>query len=570
MIKSPKRSMEFTTVIHMVVIAIAIGSVSSPQYGAAAEQQLTATKQLTQVVETDKGPVQGYISEGVAKFLGIPYAAPPVGNLRWRPPVAHARWRKVYSATKFAPICAQATTLGVYAGPRNTNEDCLYLNIFTPDINPVASRPVLVYLHGGGNFDGETVGYDGSKLASEGGIVVVTVEYRLNLMGFFAHPALDKEGHLFGNYGILDQQAALKWVQRNIAKFGGDKNNVTLGGQSAGAVDTMINMVSPLATGLFHRAICQSGCWAIYPAATRAAAEATGVAVAKAAGCGSGTDPEVAQCLRDLPAAKIEELAGTASEWSKFVIVPGIVDGQIVPDQPLTLLKDGLFNHVPLMTGDTRDEWEFLLAISEYWSSTNSKLRTPPTAKQYIDYVKTTFGPPQYREGTASKVLSLYQLKEFRTPQLAWNRVGSDAAICNVRRLTRILAPQIPVYAYEFADRSAPSIFPHMPGLEMQAYHTGDIQYLFPLWHGSSLGVQHPLDGRQSALSNEMISAWANFARMGNPNGLGNSPWPRYTINGDTPDWLIEEISGFSSLSDRQYSQRHHCDLWDSVALSKP
>jgi para-nitrobenzyl esterase len=531
----------------------------------AAVPDQSVEKKLSPVVETKEGPVQGFLSNDVTKFFGIPYAEPPVGNLRWQPPKDHAPWTNVLQATEFAPICALTTTLGVFSGPRNNNEDCLYLNVFTPNINPSASLPVIVYIHGGGNFDGETPGYDGSKLASQGKVVVVTMEYRLNLLGFLAHPALDNEGHLFGNYGILDQQAALKWVERNIAKFGGDKNNVTVGGQSSGSVDTMIHMVSPLASGLFHRAICQSSCFANYPAATKAAAEATGVAFAEAAGCGSGAGPNVARCLRNLPADKVEELAGTASAFSRFIIVSGIVDGQIILDQPLTLFKSGRFNRMPLVSGATKDEWDFFFAITEYWTNTDNALRTPPTAEQYLNYVNTSFVPPEYSGGTAAKVLALYPLSAFKRPHLAWGRVATDLKICDVRRLIRILAPQIPVYAYEFADRTAPSIFPDMPGLEMQAYHAGDIQYLFPRWHGAPVGIQRPLNGQQTKLSDQIVSAWANFARTGNPNGSGISPWPRYATSANSPAWLIEDLPGLSSLTDGQYSILHHCDFWDSV-----
>jgi para-nitrobenzyl esterase len=546
-------------------LAVAFGTLCASWSGAAAAADQTAEKKLSPVVETIEGPVQGIISNGVTKFLGVPYAQPPVGDLRWWPPKNHAPWTNVLQATKFAPICALTTTLGVFSGPRNNNEDCLYLNVFTPNINSSAPLPVIVYIHGGGNFDGETPGYDGSKLASQGKVVVVTMEYRLNLMGFLAHPALDNEGHLFGNYGILDQQASLKWVERNIAKFGGDKNNVTLGGQSAGSIDTMIHMVSPPATGLFHRAFCQSSCYANYPAVTKAAAEATGVAFAEAAGCGSGTGPEVAQCLRNLPAVKVEELAGTASAQSKFIIGSGIIDGQIVPDQPLTLFKSGRFNHVPLISGATKDESDFSFAIAEYWTNADNALRTPPTAEQYLNYVNTSFVPPGYSDGTAAKVLTLYPLGAFKSPQLAWGRAATDSKICDVRTLIRILAPQIPVYAYEFADRTAPSIFPNMPGLEMQAYHTADIQYVFPLWHGGPLGVQRPLNSEQRKLSDQMVSGWSNFAGTGNPNGSGTGPWPRYATSGDTPAWLIEDLPALSSLTDRQYSLLHHCDFWESV-----
>ena len=253
------------------------------------------------VVQTAQGPVQGMLKNGVNEFLGIPYGTPPVStdpaaapcsptNLRWCPPVEHARWTEVRDATAYGPICAQTNEFGVFAGPPNDNEDCLYLNVFTPKLGKSGRPlPVIVWIHGGGNVDGETPGYDGSRLAAQG-TVVVSMEYRLNVLGWLAHPALDQEGHLFGNYGALDQQLVLKWVQRNIAQFGGDKNNVTVGGQSAGAIDTGLNMASPRAKGLFERAICESYCPApLNPggaAASLTSAEATGVAMSVAAGCG--------------------------------------------------------------------------------------------------------------------------------------------------------------------------------------------------------------------------------------------------------------------------------------------
>jgi para-nitrobenzyl esterase len=550
-------------------IAVALGTLCASWAGAAAGPDRATEKRLSPVVETREGPVQGFISNGITKFLGIPYAEPPVGNLRWQPPKDHAPWTDVLKATEFAPICALITTLGVFSGAPNNNEDCLYLNVFTPEgLDPSARLPVIVWIHGGGNVDGETPGYDGSKLASQGKAVVVTMEYRLNLMGFLAHPALDNEGHLFGNYGILDQQAVLKWVERNIAGFGGDKDNVTVGGQSAGAVDTGLHMVSPLAAGLFHRGICQSFCMA-FRLPTRAAAEATGVAFAVAAGCGPGTGPDVAQCLRNLAAARVEELAGTASTQGKFITGRGLVDGQIIPDQPLTLFTNGRFNHMPLMNGNTADETNFGLAITEYFSNTDNALRTPPSAEQYLNYVNTTYAPPAYPSGTATKVLAVYPLGDFKSPHLAWDRVGTDSGVCNQRRLDKILAPQIPVYAYEFADRTAPFYFPDMPQMDALAYHTADIQYLFPLWHGGPLGTPHPLNPQQTMLSDQLVSAWANFARTGNPNGSGNNPWPRYTAGAETPAWLIQDLPGPFTLTDAQYSALRHCDFWDSVAATQ-
>jgi para-nitrobenzyl esterase len=551
-----------------VGLAVALGALCASWPAMTAAQDQKTEKKPGPIVQTKEGPVQGFISNGVTTFLGIPYAEPPVGDLRWRPPKDHAPWTDVLKATEFGPICALVTTLGVFSGPPNNNEDCLYLNVFTPDLDASAKLPVVVWIHGGGNVDGETPGYDGSKLASQGRTVVVTMEYRLNLMGFLAHPALDSEGHPFGNYGILDQQAVLKWVARNIATFGGDKDNVAVGGQSAGAVDTGHHMLSPLSAGLFQRAICQSFCLG-FTLPTKAEAEAKGVAFAEAAGCGAGTGPDVAQCLRNLPSAKIEELAGTVSTQGKFISGRGVVDGQILPDQPLTLFANGRFNHVPLMNGNTADEANFGLAITEYFSSTENAHRTPPTADQYLNYVNTTYAPPAYPEGTAAKVLAAYPVGAFKTPQLAWDRVGTDSGICNQRRLDKILASQIPVYAYEFADATAPFFFPDMPGMEALAYHTADIQYVFPLWRGGPLGIPHPLNPQQTKLSDQIVSAWANFARTGNPNGSGNTPWPRYTVAADAPAWLIQDLPTSSTLTDAQYVALRHCDFWDSVTVTQ-
>jgi para-nitrobenzyl esterase len=246
-------------------------------------------------VDTRQGPVEGFTATGVTQFLGIPYAAPPVGDLRWRPPQPAASWSRVREAKAFGPACAQVTTLGVFAGPANANEDCLTLNVFTPKLGPQAKAPVIVWIHGGGNVDGASSDYDASRLASLGNTVVVTINYRLGLFGWLAHPALDAEGHPFGNYGLLDQQAALRWVKDNIAAFGGDPANVTVGGQSAGSVDTEAHVASPLAAGLLHRAIFQS---IVVDGAPLPAAEKQGSDFAEAAGCGRGPGPDVAACLR--------------------------------------------------------------------------------------------------------------------------------------------------------------------------------------------------------------------------------------------------------------------------------
>jgi para-nitrobenzyl esterase len=225
---------------------------------------------------------------------------------------------------------------------RTTTKDCLYLNVFTPSLDSSARLPVIVWIHGGGLVDGESNDYDASKLASQGHTVVVTINYRLSLLGWLAHPALDAEHHLFGNYGTLDQQLGLRRVKRNIGEFGGDKSNITLGGQSSGASSTASNVVSPLAAGLFDRAIVESG--SAYVSMTPLSlAETKGTNFSVAAGCGSGSDAATAKCLRSLTAAQIMTLSGTTSANGPY-IAGMIVDGQIFPQGGATAFDSGKFN----------------------------------------------------------------------------------------------------------------------------------------------------------------------------------------------------------------------------------
>jgi para-nitrobenzyl esterase len=294
-----------------------------------------------------------------------------------------------------------------------------------------------------------------------------------------------------------------------------------------------------------------------------APAEAAGVAFSVAAGCGSGTDAATAKCLRSLTAAQVEKLAGTASASSAFISGQGIVDGQIVPILPVTAFRNGQFNHVPLMNGNVEDEENFNLAITEYFSGPP---RTPATAAQYVNFINTTYVPPAYPAGSAAKVLAQYPLAAFASPQLAWDRLGTDAGICGERIVDKLLAPQIPLYAYEFDDQTAPFYFPKMPGFVSLAYHTADIQYLFPLWSGGPDGIVHQLNNKQEKLSDQLVAAWTNFAWTGNPNGQGNTPWPRYTNSTTKPAWLIQDLPVLSTLTDTQYAALRKCDFWNTLA----
>ena len=537
---------------------LALGLMSQP---AQAQQQTQEQAQqpppgLPQgpVVNPPAGPVQGLNNNGVSEYLGIPYAQPPVGDLRWQPPQPYPPWTQTLNATQFGPTCAQITTLGVFAGPANSNENCLYLNVFTPQSAAPGTLPVLVWIHGGGNVDGESNDYDGSKLASQGNTVVVTLNYRLGLLGWLANPALDSEGHPFANYGLLDQQLVLKWVQNNIASFGGDPNRVALGGQSAGSEDTSANVASPLAAGLFDRAIFMS---VLADTTPLASAEQVGTAFSVAAGCGSGATPAVAACLRSVPAQTIMNLEGTASTSGPYV-TNLVADGTILPSQGLfNALRNGNFTHMPIMSGFVHDEYNFLIAIQEYFSGPP---QVPTSEADVTNYVQTTYG------ANAAKVLAAYNPSLYPTPQLVLDAIGTSSIVCPQYRINQALSSQVPVYAYEFNDVTAPSYFPDMPNFQPLAYHTSDIQYLFPLWHGGPNGIPHPLNDQQERLSDQLVAFWTNFARTGNPDRSDDSPWPRYDAKQFWSSYyLSENIPDVSLLRDTQVSREHKCAFLESL-----
>jgi len=515
-------------------------------------------------VSTTAGAVEGATGDGVTRFLGIPYAKPPVGPLRWMPPQPTAKWPGVRQAIKFGPTCAQVTTLGPFAGPPNSNEDCLYLNVFTPNVK--TKLPVLVWLHGGGYFDGASNDYDASKLVTRGKLVVVTINYRLNLFGFMAHPALDAEGHPGGNYGIMDMQAALRWVQQNIAGFGGDPGNVTLGGQSAGAGASAANVLSPGARGLFQRAIFQSGGYT--PFVPKAVADDKARKFAAAAGCTTG---DVAKCLRALPAAKVEALAGTASETSAFFTNP-MVDGTVIPRQEIELIEAGQFNQMPIMMGTTHDEGNFTNGILQYFKQDRAAINQA----DYRAYVQKTYGgnagpggtPPAYPKGTVDAVMARYPAAKLGA-QMAWDSAHSDMLACRGQYTAGALSPHVPVYMYLFDDRTAQTYFPKMPGYQPLAYHTADIAYVFTGYHGGPQGVRFTLNPAQSQLSDRMVDAWASFAHTGNPNGQGDTPWPRWQKGADTPAYLLQNDGWKTVQTNAQFAAAHQCGFWNTLLRYK-
>jgi para-nitrobenzyl esterase len=530
--------------------------------------EATAAEPAGPILRTAEGPVEGVVRNDIDEFLGIPYAAAPTGDLRWRPPKPHAAWSETFNATKFGNTCPQITELGVFAGPVSLTEDCLYLNVFTTRTNPGASTkklPVLVWIHGGGLFDGESSDYDASALVKggpAGPTVVVTINYRLGLLGYLAHPALDVEGHNFGNYGLMDQQEALRWVQRNIAAFGGDPGNVTLGGQSAGSTSTAAAMISPASAGLFHRAIFQSG--PLLTVAPLALAEQRGAKFAKAAGCGSDAARQTATCLRALSVEKILSLQGTAAANGPYV--NGLMlDGTVLPISGDAAWSTGKFNRMPIMNGAVADEGAFAASIDELFFG-------PMSAERYAKLVNTTYGgpagpgagPPDYPKGTPAKVMEKYPLTAYPTQGAAWTAVATDANVCRHPYLNNHASQFVPLYAYEFADRRAPWYFPPV-NFDHGAAHTIDIQFLFPDWHGGPLGIPHQLTPEERKLSGQLVAAWTNFMYSGNPNLKSDRPWPRYTKVSEV--YLSENVTGLSPISSAQFTAAHNCAFWDTILI---
>jgi para-nitrobenzyl esterase len=490
----------------------------------------------TSVVRTSTGDVQGLVTGGTRKFLGIPYAAPPVGDLRWRPPRDPNPWSKTLQATRFANTCPQPHR-GVFAAPSDT-EDCLYVNVFTPDPAPdqATRRPVMVWLHGGGLFSGESNDYDGSKLARLGDVVVVTLNYRIGALGFLSHPAINAEGHAFANYGIMDQQFALKWVQSNIAAFGGNPGNVTIFGQSGGGTSVMANLASPKAKGLFHRAINQSG--TRIAVTTPATALKLGQEFATAAGCVD----QSATCLRSLAVDQV--LKNQAGILTRVVEYPS-VDGTVIARTALDAFSNGDFNRVPILTGLVLDEQAFFLP--------ELNTRKPLAAEDFSRFA-SSFGQQH-----VEKLLKKYPVADYASPSLAAIAMAQAWKACTARLLNREWVKYVPLYAYEFRDRTAPSYFSPV-SYPMGAYHTAELQYLFPLFHGGQ-GTSHPLNAEQERLSDEMVSYWTAFARNGAPGRAGLPSWPVYSAERDNVQVL--DLSGSKTIDG--YGKEYDCAMWDGI-----
>ncbi len=509
----------------IAILALAAGAVSCANQAASPPHRPHAPL----VVSLTDGDIRGKMVGGTNEDLGIPYAAPPVGTLRWRPPQPPAPWRGVRSATQFAPHCPQPP--GVF-GRASLSEDCLYLNVFAPARRPVSRLPVMVWIHGGGFVGGESDDYNPSGLVADG-VIVVTLNYRLGALGFLADSALaDRPGGPTGDYGLMDQQAALRWVQHNIRAFGGDPANVTVFGESAGGQSVLLQLISPGARGLFAKAIAESGGYALNPVSL-ASAEAAGRAFASKAGCASQT----ARCLRSLPVATIladQDQSGASAD----------IDGLIVTQPLKAALASGAFSHVPVIDGTNHDEWRLFVALATAEGH-------PVTAANYQQMIATTL---HVSHRIAALIAVQYPLSDYKSPALALSTLGTDAIFsCPTLILDHDLARYVPTYAYEFNDENAPSPYPS-GGFPLGAAHSFELPYLF------TLPTVPPslLSAPQKQLAAAMRQEWTSFARSGVPSVTGASAWPRFTAATQTMLSLVPP----KAEPETDFSAEHHCAFW--------
>jgi para-nitrobenzyl esterase len=525
----------------VAICAVALSSVKT----ASADNPLNHS-----VAHTESGLVMGSATGGINEFLGIPYAAPPVGALRWTPPKPYGFFPGFFlQATQFGSECTQPGGVG--------SEDCLFLNVYTPqnqsaeDLLKDHGRglPVMVWLHGGSFTNGSSDPYDPTRLVKKG-VIVVTLNYRLGYLGFFAQSAIDAEGHLNGNYGLMDQQFALKWVHDNIAGFGGDPDRVTIFGQSAGGQSVYAQLASPLAAGLFGGAIAQSGSYVnfqdyfdfIVPLAVAETTGTAGVPAGAAISATVGCADQTASCLRAVPASAL-----VAIEPSRLY---PFADGTLLTQTISAAFASGQFNRVPVISGTNHDEWRYFVAL-EYDLVGNPIL----TSAEY-DTAMTALWGPAYQPS----VLSLYPFANYPFGGEALGASGTDGIFsCPARNADKSLSNFVTTYAYEFNDENAPppqSSFGGLLTFPLGAYHSAELQYLFT---GDFFGLPvAPLSPAQQQLSNAMVDYWTQFAKTGDPNSPGEPLWSAYSAIADEFQSLIPP----APMVEANFSADHRCSMF--------
>jgi para-nitrobenzyl esterase len=468
---------------------------------------LTAVAGIEEPIRVEGGLVSGTPSwgHGVRMYRGIPFAAPPAGDLRWRPPQPPRPWDGVLAAEHFAPACMQRRRPLLEAswasGVNGYSEDCLYLNIWTPAASGDDALPVMVWIYGGGGVEGSggEALYDGNGLAKKG-VVVVTFNYRVNVFGWFAHPELTRESpeHASGNYGALDQIAALRWVQNNIARFGGDPKRVTIFGESGGSRSVNWLMASPLAKGLFQRAIGESHT-VFGRMQSLADAHARGETFARGAGAGSLTE------LRAMPADDLLSAFLADSEGFRSAIV----DGWFLPEDIYSIFAAGRQNDVALITGATNDEA----------GRPRRRGGAPHTRSEYESWVRSAFGD------FAERTLAAYPAEGDADVRRAYHDLTRDTNFAGHRTWAKLQSEtgSAPAWLYLFSH-SVPAYSSTGGVVRRGAPHGAEISFVFD----NLRQADRPWSAVDHAVADTVSSYWVNFARSGDPNGPGLPRWPPY------------------------------------------
>ncbi len=500
----------------------------------------------TPIVQTVSGNISGIVSDRGSAFLGVPYARPPVGNLRWRAPEPVSKWDGTLEAKVLPPACPQKFGADQRLNLKQS-EDCLYINIYLPKSAVAGQKlPVAVWLHGGGNTAGSGSNHDGGRMAELNDIVVVTVNHRLGALGFLNHPAFRSETKdgLSGNYGIEDTKAALSWVKTNIASFGGDPAKVTVFGESSGASNICAMAVpSSGADGLYRAQIIESDdCF--HDIETAAGSEDKAVKWAETMGCGSSTD--IASCLREKP---VEDFIAAGGRWFPHVDTNGLLK-----TFGIDAIAAGDFIKIPTLIGSNRDEGRN--APSSYFKFAEA---------DYLKWIDQIAGPENAKHILERYPANLYAGKPYPIAEVVTN-VITDSGMrglggCTVIDAASKLSGHVPTYFYQFDDPKAPTVNP-IDGWDFGAAHGFEVPYLFP----RNDGVDEPsakFDAGQRQLSDDMIRYWGAFVREGKPAAKGLPVWSSFDANGDV---MVLRPAGKSGVvPSSEVKKAHNCDLWTSM-----
>lgn len=526
----------------VLVAALAALPVSACSSTGASTSAAAAQAGAPLTVRVDSGQLRGIVAGPVREFLGVPYAQPPVGALRWAPPQPARHWSGVRPATTAGSSCPQQPAP---PGAPPVNEDCLFVNVTTPlHEQPGARLPVMVWWHGGGYTSGAGSAYDAQRLASQGNVIVVTLNYRLGIFGYFGLPGLPDSG----NFGLADQIAGLKWAKSNATAFGGAPGNITVFGESAGGMSVCAMLTSPQAIGLVDKAAISSGScrldWpasGLYPGAPAQAPyisvaqdRADGLADASKIGCKSA----VLSCMRGKSVAGLMPLDEDFADHLAY-------GTPLLPRNPMTALQQGKFDRVPVISGGNADEERAFVG--------GALLANPKsvTAQTYPKLMAQAFG------ANAKTVAAQYPLSAYPSAALAWSTVITDEAwACPTATADQQLAAHTTVYPYEFADPNAPNVNDiHLRQLPMGAVHASDLPSLFDLGGHNLLTTP-----AQKQMSATMIDYWTTFARTGNPNQSGTPHWARATPASTAQLQLVP-----GAIKPVNFAAEHQCQFWDSL-----